>query len=548
MKRIIFIILPIAIYLSSCNTTNTNAVDDEAHVHEAMSYTLFSDSIELFVEFPALIAGEEASFLVHLTRLSTYKPISDVSVEVTFFESNENYALAEKPVRPGIYDVDITPENIGETHIRFHICGESFHHNFFIEHMMVLATKAEAEEHLHAADEHSHEGDVAPEDPDLHEDDHSIDDTTADTALVHGEDCEHDHEADDPQLLAGSADDITFLKESAWKIDFSVYKVEEVPFYNIIETTGEIIQARGDEMIITAKDDGIVIFRGNDLFPGVEINKGSSLFNISGKNFLDDNIHEEYLQLKAKFETSKLNFKRSKSLYKDRLITEKEFLGSKLTYESDSTSFMTFENSYKDGGTEVRAPIKGFIKEIFVTEGEYVSKGQTLCLLSKNNKLVLQAEVPQHYFAELKNIVSANIETPYDNKVYDLDDYNARLLSYSKTSNKSGLYVPVFFEFTNDAGFIPGTLVEVFLKLKPASISFAIPKSALMEEQGNYYVYVQSGGESFAKRDIILGWDNGKFVSVKEGLNSGERIVSVGANRIKMASMSGAIPSHGHVH
>jgi multidrug efflux pump subunit AcrA (membrane-fusion protein) len=75
-----------------------------------------------------------------------------------------------------------------------------------------------------------------------------------------------------------------------------------------------------------------------------------------------------------------------------------------------------------------------------------------------------------------------------------------------------------------------------------------IPVSALVEEQGIFYVYVQTEGESFQKRELKLGANDGKKVQVLSGLTEGERVVTKGGYQIKLAQASGILPAHGHEH
>jgi len=90
--------------------------------------------------------------------------------------------------------------------------------------------------------------------------------------------------------------------------------------------------------------------------------------------------------------------------------------------------------------------------------------------------------------------------------------------------------------------------VEVYLKAGAFKNALTIPLSSLMEEQGNFYVFVQKDGETFLKRYITPGRNDGEQLEVLSGLESGERVVAQGAYRIKLASMSGTAPAHNHNH
>jgi hypothetical protein len=84
--------------------------------------------------------------------------------------------------------------------------------------------------------------------------------------------------------------------------------------------------------------------------------------------------------------------------------------------------------------------------------------------------------------------------------------------------------------------------------MKPIDNAVIIPRAAIMEDYDSKYVYVQVSGESFDKREIVTGIDDGINVQVLNGLKGGEWIVSHGAYHVKMASMSSSIPAHGHSH
>ena len=59
---------------------------------------------------------------------------------------------------------------------------------------------------------------------------------------------------------------------------------------------------------------------------------------------------------------------------------------------------------------------------------------------------------------------------------------------------------------------------------------------------------MQLSGESFERRAVIIGKRNGSEVEIINGLTAGEVVVTKGAYQVKMASMSGQVPAHGHDH
>jgi RND family efflux transporter MFP subunit len=189
----------------------------------------------------------------------------------------------------------------------------------------------------------------------------------------------------------------------------------------------------------------------------------------------------------------------------------------------------------------VAAPIAGYLKNRLVASGEYVSLGQPVATISKTNKLHLRAEVSESYFGTLSSVSGANFRLAYDNTIRRAD----RLLSYGRSAE--GGYIPVLFEFANAGDVMSGAFAEVWLLGAPMPGVISIPRSALTEEQGLYFVYLQHGGEDYTRQEVSLGADNGRRVVVTKGLKAGDRVVTQGAIQVRLAAMSAVIPA-GHTH
>ncbi len=93
-----------------------------------------------------------------------------------------------------------------------------------------------------------------------------------------------------------------------------------------------------------------------------------------------------------------------------------------------------------------------------------------------------------------------------------------------------------------------GSFTEVQLAVGTTTESLVVPASCLMEDYGYYSVMVQLSGERFERRNVTIGKRNGSEVEIARGLSLGEVVVTKGAYQVKMASMSGQAPAHGHTH
>ena len=117
-----------------------------------------------------------------------------------------------------------------------------------------------------------------------------------------------------------------------------------------------------------------------------------------------------------------------------------------------------------------------------------------------------------------------------------------------KSAGDSSYYVPVTFEFDNKGDIIPGSFVEVWLLSSPMENVISVPRTALTEEQGIYFVYLQLDEEGYLKQEVTIGADNGQSVQILTGVKAGDRVVTEGAYQVRLASASNAIPAHSHEH
>ncbi|MBK9636936.1 MAG: efflux RND transporter periplasmic adaptor subunit [Bacteroidetes bacterium] len=497
MNKFILTTIVAVIVLASCSSKKEEQVHD--HGPKPLTYTMYSNQSEIFVEFKPLVVGNTSKFAAHFTVLGeNFLPLTEGTVTVSLVVNGKGIRQsATAPAVPGIYRLALTPKIAGTGKLIFDLVTKSFTDQIVIEDVKVFA------------DEKSMLADQSAE---------------------------------------SANSDITYLKEQAWKVEFANAPVTKQPFSNIIKTNGQLLSAPGDEMMVIAKASGIVLFSGSKTIIGSEVNAGTNLFTVTGADIAEGNIDAKYKDAKAKYEKAKMDYERATELLKDKIVSQKDFQQSKLDFESAQTAFNTIAKNYSARGQAVLANISGFVKNIFVTEGQFVEAGTPLATISKNRKLILQANVSQKYFNNLSAITSANFKTTEGETVYSTAQLNGKIISYGRSATAHSPFIPVTFEIDNIQNLIPGSIAEVYLKSIPIPGALVIPVTSLLEEQGNFFVYVQTEGESFQKREITLGASDGINVQLLSGVAEGERVVTKGAYQIKLSTATGTLPAHGHEH
>jgi membrane fusion protein, heavy metal efflux system len=510
MKYIYFsaiLMVGLLVLMSSCKHEHgegTHTHGDETHAPhgpelEPFAFTIWTKKSELFVEFPPLIVGKESRFAAHFSEMVNFKALQagEVSVRLRKGTQSAKENSVSAPSSPGIFRPAITPDKEGVYDLDFFLKTASFSDTITISDLTVYPNAAAAM----AANPSQPEG-----------------------------------------------DEVSFLKEQAWKIDFAIEQVKRQPIREVIHTSGEIQPVKGEEKIIAAKSSGIVFFKSKNLQEGRDVRAGEGLFSISSKGLLQSNMEEKFQVAKARVENTKANFERAENLLKEQIIGQKEYERRKMEYSISEAEFQTLTGSYNAGGQSVTATMTGIVKNVMVSDGQFVEEGTPLIEITSNRRLLLQAEVSQSHLPKLRMIKSANFKTSYQKEVQSIDDYNGKLISYGKVIEQGRHFIPVLFELDNLHELIPGSFVELFLLTNLIEKELVISKSALMQDYSLNYVYVQTGGESFEKREVKLGVDDGVNIQILSGVTEGEWVVTEGAYQIKMASMSSTIPAHGHEH
>jgi RND family efflux transporter MFP subunit len=496
MKHFLLISILITGILSCNQKTSGDA--EQAQSLEPLSYTLYTDKSELFVEFKPLVVGQTSRFAAHLTLLGeNFLPYTEGTITVSLIQGDKGLKNTVDSVSsPGIFRLALQPVQAGVGKLVFDIQTNDFTDQFIIDSVQVYS-----------------------------------DEKVAISAQ--------------PADAGGS--DISFLKEQAWKIEFANAPVMKETIFDGIKATGEIQSAPGDEVTIAAKSNGIVKFTGNNNVIGSPIRAGQTMFSVTGGEIAFENVDAAKESVRAELATSKSEYERANELIKDKLITQGEYQQAKLRYEQAQITLNNLGRNYS-GGKSLSSPINGFVKTIMVSEGEYVSAGQPLAVVTKNQRIVLKADVSLKDADKISAIQEANFTLVQNKEQFNTKELNGRVMAAGKTTAANSPFIPVYFQIDGKPNLLPGSFAEVYLKTTAIDNALVIPVSALVEEQGIFYAYVQTEGESFQKRELKLGANDGEKVQVLSGVTEGERVVIKGAYQIKLSQASGALPAHGHEH
>jgi RND family efflux transporter MFP subunit len=308
-----------------------------------------------------------------------------------------------------------------------------------------------------------------------------------------------------------------------------------------------VVAAPENESTVVATAAGRLHYVGN-LVAGRAVSVKDALFVIDGSGVTENDAAVKYAAAESKYMFAKADYERKLSLYGNNIVSQKDLQAAEALLRESEAHYNSMKQTFNNGNLLLKSDVDGFVATLLVENGEYVQAGTPLAVLQKEGGVNIEAELPIRYAQSLRNISSVNVELA-DGTVLSLDEINGNVLAVGRAANECNM-IPV----TVTAKQLPAVVGSVVtmhmaMALPHGGECVAVPRTALVEEMGNYFVFVQVCSEDFEKREVKIGNTDGKYTQILKGVHKGEKVVSKGAVSLKLSQSAGALDPHaGHVH
>ena len=501
--------------------------DETAHDHEhaghgheegTISLTHFSDSTELFVEFPPLVVGAESPFLAHLTRLTDFKPLRQGVVSVALIGGGvpDELFKVEGTLRPGIFRPQIRPQHAVKRQLILNIKTDQLSANHDLGEFQVFESEQEAKAAL-----------PQPAEPD---------------------------------------DAIAYLMEQQWQVDFAMAAAGERELRTSIQATG-ILRPRADgEVYISATSAGHLHGQGPFPYVGMTVEAGQVLASIIPRLATDSDL----ATLKAALDKARSNHDlarherdRLQRLWADKVIAlhrlheaesalevaKADLDAAQRRYAQSTGDQSTGEQSPDSSGIPVLAPISGVLAQVDVAHGKYVTEGESLFHIVNLDRLWLEAHIAEADIGRLLEPDGAWFSVEGFDRTFDTFELNGRLVALGGAIDPVSRTAPLIIAFDNPEHRLrTGMFANVRVFTGESRLGLAVPVSAIFDDGGQEVVYVMLGGESFQRRLVRPGIRDGDWVQLLSGVEPGEWVVSRGAYLLRLAASAPLEVGHGHAH
>jgi len=496
--------------LAACGRNEAAPEEPAAEDPPAEAVTIWSDRTELFMEYPPLVAGEQARFAIHLTDLSNFTPLREGTVVVRFEGDSIQRFETAAPSTPGIFGVDVK---------------------------VPAARRYQIAVEVHAAT--------------------LKDELRVGTVTVHP-----NREAALASIAAAEEGATSFLKEQQWMLEFATAKVEAKPHREVITVPATIEPRVGGSAEVRAPAPGRIT-SGAGRAIGTAVSRDSTLVELIVRN---DRIGEarvlklELAQAEAALRLAREDLARIERLVAAGAVPQRRLSEGRAAHETAAAhvkiaqeQLQHLELSRTGQGTGdpservlIRAPISGVVAESAATPGASVEEGHLLYRIVAIDRVHVVGAVPEQHLARIERATSAEVDIPGAPAALKA----TRLISVGRVVDPQKRSVPITFELASPPPSIAvGQSVTLRVIASARGNEVAVPSNAIVDDGGQTVVFIQTGGESFERRPVKVGGPReGGLVQIVDGLEGGERIVTRGAHLVRLAALSPQTPGHGHVH
>lgn len=554
--------------IALCGCGHNHSVEAE-HVHTHLhNFTAYSNSNEFFMQHEGLEAGAKACITLFVTELENFDPAKAVEAKATLLVSGSEQQATATRSKEGIFNFDLVPAKSGNGNLFFEVGDDK------VRFPVKVNAAGHSHDHGHDAHAgHSHSHGEADHDCSSHDHNHdahaghSHDHAHSHDAHVghshdHGDadhDCSsHDHSHDVPAVFSdvsfvafgsqteGAADDVAFSKEQSWKIDFATAVVEKQNFGGAVKVVAKVVATPQDFTTIVATTSGKVQFVGN-VVEGKEVVAGEPLFYLEGGDVTDNDAAVKYAEAESNYLLAKSDYERKKLLFNDMVVSERELEAAEALYKQAEARYKSLNRSFGGGKVTLKAVKNGYIASLLVSNGDYVEPGTPIATVQCNGNYNIVAELPVRFAPQLRNIADVNIVLP-TGEAFSMNSAGGSVVAVGSAANGCNM-LPLTISAGAIDGVVPGSIVTLYITSVSDTKAVVVPRTALVEEMGNFFVFVQNNPISFEKRAVEVGATDGIMVQVLDGVAAGERVVTKGAVSLKLSQGAAALDPHaGHVH
>ena len=283
---------------------------------------------------------------------------------------------------------------------------------------------------------------------------------------------------------------------------------------------------------------------------GDRVRRGQSLVEIESVALGE--AQGAYLETQATLRLAGRSHERQKQLFAEKVSAEREFLLAGQEFESAQIRAQSAAGRLTRlgmgaeeisglrpqtalGRMIVRAPNDGTLLSLHAVPGEIVKAEESLITLGDVGTVWVWAALHERELARVSGQQAAGkLSALVSVKAYPGEELPGTVDLISLSMDEASRTVKVRVSLENKGGKLrAGMFADVKVFLRGDEETVALPRVAVLEDEGRSFVFIRHHGDYYVRRPIMAGRRWSGWVEITAGLKGGEEIVSDGSFLLK---------------
>jgi RND family efflux transporter MFP subunit len=238
---------------------------------------------------------------------------------------------------------------------------------------------------------------------------------------------------------------------------------------------------------------------------GQRVKKGTELVKLNSDLLMSD------------LNKAELDFKRAENLYKEELITEQVY---------DERRFVVERLRIEFNKKTIKAPFSGIVIQKHVDRGEWLSPGNTVATIAKDDEVDILVAVPERVIRAVETGTEVTVKAGGG-------EISGNVHAIIPRSDISTRTIPVKIRANNSISLFEGMEARVLLPVGQKQQTLTVPRDAVISMFGMTVVFAVIDSNAKMIPVTVAGYEGMSAGIFAEGLSEGMKVVVKGNERLR---------------
>ncbi len=366
------------------------------------------------------------------------------------------------------------------------------------------------------------------------------------TAALISISCGKNNDTDEVHHDEAKHDAVTLSMNSIKEIGLKTETVSLQPLSGFLKIPAKVITNQDNEALVGSLVQGRthkVLVKVGDY-----VKAGQILMYVEGLEIGE--IKAAYLKAKANLDFVKADLERHKTLSEQNIGSKQSYYEAKAEYDKALAEFnaedkkihsiglndddvlnnKSSQEEHTAGTLPIKSPINGIVVERNVVIGQLVDATTTAFKIINTNSIWIDAQ----FYEKDMNKIGNKTNASFSSAVYPGEKFEGKIIYIGQTIDEQTRTITLRCEVQNKAGKLkPQMFGELNIPVGSDAKAIVIPAESIYKEGNQSFIFIQQNDSTFENRFVETGISLDNMIEIKEGLKTGEKIVTNGVFYLK---------------